>query len=625
VLRSGCTVALVRAPSWLAGLLVASVVLAGCGGSSDKAGGRPGAKPTVLTLADPYDAPTEFQAFVDEVRRLSRGSLRIVIKLDWRAPRRTYATATIGDVRPGTADLGVVGTGAFGSAGVKTLRACDAPFLIDSDALEARVIQSPLAGQMLEGLRKRGLVGLGILPGALDRPFGLKRPLLAPADFKGLHVGVEQSPVENATMRALGATPVPLPVALFGGGSLAGVDGVEQPSGNLVTEAYGRNGGYEARNVVFWPLGLVMFVGKRVFSQLAPDQQRVLERALADEVAAELRSLAGHDTTTEPLLCALPGVRFAVADASVLAALRRSVRPVYAALDRDPETRQFIVEIRAVRARLGAKTDTMPRCTPTLPSIGRHTATSPADGAYAVDLAPSDLPASQRLGEQYGSWQLVLDRGQFRLTQASDKADWNADGRFRVSGHQMTWRVRDAGDWGPHSTPDGVPIAPGSTLHFRWRRTRGALALSSTDAAPKLPGLTARPLPRVSDAPGQRPLQNSAPLQGVWVETVTRADALAHGQDPNGIADNIGLFRLTVRGRSCRLDQWAPYAHHVSVGPCQFAGDTLEFDPTRSDNNTAPAPFFWHWSVYHGRLTFRASPGFSFGNFAYHPWRRLAP
>jgi hypothetical protein len=364
-----------------------------------------------------------------------------------------------------------------------------------------------------------------------------------------------------------------------------------------------------------------MFASRAQLTRLTPNQQRVIVRALADFDDEQLRSRVGTDTIAQPLLCSSPGVRFVVADAAALAALHGSVRPVYVALDRDLETRRLISGIRAMRARLGANADTVPRCPP-LPSIARHAAASPADGAYAANLAPGDLPASQRLGEQYGSWQVVLDRGQFRLSQASDKADWNADGWFHVTGDQMVWKVRDAGDWGPHSAPDGVPIARGSTLHFRWRRTRGALALSSTDAASKVPGLTAQPLSRVSDAPGQQPLQNSAALQGVWVENVTRADAVAHGQDPNGISDNIGLFRLTVRGGNCRLDQWAPYAHHWSVGPCQFAGDTLELDPTRSDTTTAPSPMFWHWSVYHGRLSFRVSPGFSGDNFSYHPWRR---
>ena len=96
----------------------------------------------------------------------------------------------------------------------------------------------------------------------------------------------------------------------------------------------------------------------------------------------------------------------------------------------------------------------------------------------------------------------------------------------------------------------------------------------------------------------------------------TRADALAHGQDPNGIPDNTGLYRLTVRDRRCRLDQWAPDGYHWSVGTCQFAGDTLEFDQS-------PSPLFWHWSVYHGRLSLRASPGSSDGGFSYHPWRRV--
>jgi TRAP-type transport system periplasmic protein len=603
-------------------LLVASLVLAGCHGSTDKAGGAPAATPTVLTLADPLDDPTQLDGFVAEVSRLSGGSLRIVARPDPRAGQVSEATGTIRDVRAGKADLGVAGVGVWDSVGVRGLRALGAPLLIDSYVLQDRVVRSPLIRGMLKGLQPLGLVGLGVLPGPLRRPLGFARPLLGPADYRGLRVGVQHSQVASATMRALGATPVPFAV----GGSPKGLGGLEANLNGVLGGGYDRNGGYLTRNVVLWPRPSVVFANRRNFARLTPDQQRILEQALADSIAPETRFQRSYEAISLQLLCDRRRLRrfhFVTADGSDLATLRRSVRPVYAALEYDPQTRHFIAEIAAMRTRLGRRVDGVPSCRAAVPA-GGVVAPSPADGAYALTVAPGELPSSQRIAEEYGSWQLVLDRGQFRLTQQSDQADWDADGLVHVTGNQMVWTVRHAPDWGPHGAPDGVPVEQTETLRFRWRRSGAALVLVSEDTKAKLPALSVRPLARVADAPGQQPLDNPEVLQGTWAMNATVADAVAHHQSPGGIPDNSGPLRLTLHGNRCRWEERAPDGYHWGVGTCKFAGDTLEFDQTQTDNEGDPGPYFLHWSVFHGRLTFRVAPGVSPGTWTYHPWRKVS-
>ena len=82
----------------------------------------------------------------------------------------------IGDVKAGKADLGWAGSRAFDSVGVPAFDALHAPLLIDSYALEQRVLQSPLVGDMLDGLKPLGVIGLGILPGPLRKPLGVSPP-----------------------------------------------------------------------------------------------------------------------------------------------------------------------------------------------------------------------------------------------------------------------------------------------------------------------------------------------------------------------------------------------------------------------------------------------------------------
>src|SRR5207244_6643586 len=118
----------------------------------------------------------------------------------------SYESKTIDAVRRGQADLGAVGARVWDAFGVKSFRALVAPFLVDSLALEQRVLAGPLAARMLAGLDRAGVVGLAVLPGPLRRPLGLSRRLVGPADYRRATIAIRLGGVARATFRALGAT-----------------------------------------------------------------------------------------------------------------------------------------------------------------------------------------------------------------------------------------------------------------------------------------------------------------------------------------------------------------------------------------------------------------------------------
>jgi TRAP-type C4-dicarboxylate transport system substrate-binding protein len=162
-------------------LLAGLALIGGCAGPGwNKAGGTQAREPVVLTLANFMGDSGELAGFAGEVQRLSDGAMRIDIESGWRLGQAGFETGLIGDVRAGKADLGVSGSEAWDSVGVTSFRALDAPFLIDSYAVQERVVRSPMIGQMLAGLRPLGLDGIGVLPGAVA-PAARDRPAAAPA------------------------------------------------------------------------------------------------------------------------------------------------------------------------------------------------------------------------------------------------------------------------------------------------------------------------------------------------------------------------------------------------------------------------------------------------------------
>src|SRR5438045_6289388 len=102
--------------------------------------------------------------------------------------------------------------------------------------------------QMLEDLKPLGLVGLGVLPGPMRIPLGAKHPLLKPTDYAGLTIGVQQSRVADATMRAFGANPIWMPV----GGLISRFDGIEQHISSIQDNNYAAVGKYLTANVDLW-------------------------------------------------------------------------------------------------------------------------------------------------------------------------------------------------------------------------------------------------------------------------------------------------------------------------------------------------------------------------------------
>ena len=164
--------------------VIVALVVAGCGGGADKAGGQRTSKPTVLTFANANGEPGTLQLFANAVQQRSGGTLRIEFKNDWRQGATDYEAGVIRDVGAGKADLGWAGTRAFDDVGVSSFDALHAPLLIDSLPLERKALESPLVPQMLDGLEKVGVVGLGILPGPLRKPLGVAR-LVRPEDYKG--------------------------------------------------------------------------------------------------------------------------------------------------------------------------------------------------------------------------------------------------------------------------------------------------------------------------------------------------------------------------------------------------------------------------------------------------------
>jgi TRAP-type C4-dicarboxylate transport system substrate-binding protein len=478
-------------------LLAAAGVAAGCGGSSssDKAGGATEGKPVVLAMANGNGDPEELQPFAAAVARLSGGTLRIEFKNGWHHGTTSYETATIGDVRAGRVDLAWVGSRAFDGVGVPAFDALHAPLLVDSYALEQAVLRSPLVPRMLDGLKRLGVVGLGILPGPMRKPLGAS-PLMRPEDYRGKTLAISPSRVAAEALGALGAGAAEIPAQ----GSIEGYDGVEQQITSIQGNLYDRVDHYLTVNVNLWPRPLVLFMNEKAFDALGDRQRQALRDAAGEALGATL-GLERHDEQEAAATLCRRGLRFVTATDGDLAALRRALAPVYGRLDRDAWTKDAIAQVNAMREGAGATARSeAPTCT-TPPASAAAQAT-PIDGVYRLDTTREEslaagTPPGDLVSENYGHWRFVFDRGRLYYTQSSEGASRWTRGVYTVKGDVLEYTITAYGGEAPH----GAAEKTGEVFTFRWSRYRDRLTLMPVKGKISPLNFRMKPWRRVGDAP----------------------------------------------------------------------------------------------------------------------------
>jgi TRAP-type C4-dicarboxylate transport system substrate-binding protein len=320
------------------------------GGPSNRAGGANRSKAVVLTLAS-HETGADVRDWAEAVRRLSHGSLRIVVKGNWRRREVDYEKGTIADVRSGRVDLASIPVRAYDSIGVRSFQGLLAPFLIDSYALQERVLASRLPTQMLAGAHRLGVVGVALLPGPLQRVLSIGDPTLAPPDYYLQEVGIHRSDVAASTFRALGT----LATELAGGEVTPDVRGIETGLVELVANRYNRITADETlpANVTFWPRAGSVVMNDKAFAALTPKQRQALEGSAGAALAPATKRLEHDERGALAVICRSANRRgalaFLTATPSDLAALRRAVTPVYDKVEREDTTREVIAAVEAMK------------------------------------------------------------------------------------------------------------------------------------------------------------------------------------------------------------------------------------------------------------------------------------
>jgi TRAP-type C4-dicarboxylate transport system substrate-binding protein len=489
----------------LAALIAAIPFLAGClgGNDSDKAGGEAEPDAVVLTLANP-GAEADVDEFVSAVESQSNGSLRIEVENAWRAGASDSEQGTIEDVRKGEVDLGSVGARAFDVVGVDTLQPLVAPFAVDSYALEREVLDSPLAEQMLDGVKQLDLVGITILPGELRKPLGVSRALMEASDYRGATIGLRPSELSARAFRALGATTEGYPV----GGDISSFDGIEVGIAGIEGDRYDGPGRTLAANVSLWPRAVAVVINQDVYEALSDDQREVLSAAGRAALDPAIEAVQQREEEALEILCNRDEVVVRSASRAQLAALREATAPVARAIDRDPTTREAAREIAAMRAH--AEAEPTPACAGDATEQASGGAT-PVDGLWLMETTEEELaeisPPGDIVPENWGRQTFALWGGRFAFTEENDKACIWGYGTYAVKDEIVELTFKDGGGQAPNDAAN----RPGEVFQFGWSRYRDQLTLTAVKGEISPASFRVKPWRRLEGEPSVDALSGECP------------------------------------------------------------------------------------------------------------------
>jgi TRAP-type C4-dicarboxylate transport system substrate-binding protein len=584
-------------------LAVSAIFLAACSGAgSDKAGGADEAKPRVLTMAVQSSVPAQVAAFADELSRLSNGTLEIEFKQKWRLGDATYEAATLEDVKVGKVDIAWVGARAFDTVGVSSFQALVAPLLIDSYELERKVFEEGLPEEMLAEVESLDLVGVGVLPGPMRKVLGVSQPFVAPEDFDGQVVGLQDSAVAEDALSALGAIPRPVPAEA----PLDGLDAYEQQLASIAGNSYDADAEYVTANVNLWPRPLVVVMGNKAYESLTDEQRTALHEAAVAAIPKALEQSRSEDEEGAAMLCRR-GMTFANASDSDLAALRAAFEPVYAELASDPETKSYIDAITSLKTQIAASADA-PACQS---DSGEPAAAGGIpEGTYETTVTREDWAAAGVNGDATGVFTMEFTDGALILREPNGQVGFEAPYTlFRDT-------IEAVGD------PDTV------TAQWSFDGTRLTFKdVGSCIGTPCTPAGEANPYTVVwGSHPWMRVEPQEGAIDGVYRTTVTR-NALERSPllyEPGEVNDeNWGELTLTFDDGRVTFEQENDVTSTSTSGTYELDGDTVVLDFTEGVN--AGETFAVRWSLFRDKLTFTRDQALGAIPTPYliEPWNRV--
>jgi tripartite ATP-independent transporter DctP family solute receptor len=342
----------------LTSMLALSSVLAGCGSSTNSAGGSspaagsPGAstaaapgKVVELNFGHTINEKSHYQEvavkFAELVKQKSNGSIKVNI---FPQSQLGGEVKMIQSARSGSQAMLITAQAPLTNT-IKEYSIFDLPYLFDDLDQANKVLSGPVGKKYLDMLEKHDLIGLGYLS-AIERDTFSSKAINKVEDFKGFKVRVMQSPGYVKTYEALGAQPTPMAYSeVYLSVQQKVIDGGELSADQYVQDKFVEiSKNFNRTKVHFLPA--LLLISKSIFNGLTPEQQKAVREAGAEAAKAD------QEFYKKTLQDSLDQAKKAGATINEpdTAAFKEASKKVYDALLQDiPNGKQALEEIEAAK------------------------------------------------------------------------------------------------------------------------------------------------------------------------------------------------------------------------------------------------------------------------------------
>jgi tripartite ATP-independent transporter DctP family solute receptor len=202
----------------------------------------------------------------------------------------------------------------------------DTPFIFKTPQAAYRIFDGPIGAELFGLLETKGMLGLGWVINGFREIETTSKPVVAPADMKGLRIRIPSGAVYVATFQALGAIPVTLDLnELYTGLTQRTVDGQDIPLSAFAASKFYPITRHVAMSNHILAVEAIIGSKRKIEALPAPLQKIVKEEAHA--AAPYFRSTALQQGVDAVDFLKKNGVVFTEVE---YAAFRRAMDPVYA-------------------------------------------------------------------------------------------------------------------------------------------------------------------------------------------------------------------------------------------------------------------------------------------------------
>jgi tripartite ATP-independent transporter DctP family solute receptor len=298
--------------------------------------------------SDPADTPhgQSLQVFKKVVEANSKGSIQVQL---FPSLQLGPVIEQMEGVKQGTQEM-FISTPAWFSRFYNQVDVLSLPYLVtDWDAAERMMTSDVVRKLAADAEAASGIKIIGVLPVGFRNAATRVRAITKVEDFAGLKIRVQNSPVYLNAFRALKANPVALDAGEMYQAVQSGVvDGIESTFPIINSAKFFQVAPFISETRHNFDVFLV-YLNKRFYEGLSADQRKAVDDAIrATEAASVVITRNAEAQALRALQAA--GVKYNEVSKETLAALQRSVKPVY-----DEMGPKFEPNLTALRAAIAGK------------------------------------------------------------------------------------------------------------------------------------------------------------------------------------------------------------------------------------------------------------------------------